>query len=72
MNTVQRWHHDIKPDDVSLGNDCAVHSLGLDCSPIFHSPLTDPVRWTACRHDPAQKNQQDFAVKIQNDSLVRS
>jgi hypothetical protein len=48
MNAVQRWHHDIRPDDVPLSNDCAVHSLGLDCSPIFHSPLTDPAWWTAC------------------------
>jgi len=58
MNAVQRWHHDIRPDDVPLSNDCVVHSLGLDCSPIFHSPLMDPARWTACRHDPAQKTNK--------------
>jgi hypothetical protein len=60
MNAVQRWHHDIRPDDVPLGNDSAVHSLGLDYSPIFHSPLTDPVRWTACRHDSAQETNKIY------------
>jgi len=58
MNAVQRWHHDIRPDDVPLGNDSTVHSLSLDCSPIFHSPLTGPARWTACRHDSAQETNK--------------
>jgi hypothetical protein len=29
MDAIQRWHHDIGPDDVPLSNDDAVHSLGL-------------------------------------------
>jgi hypothetical protein len=58
MNAVQRRHHDIRPDDVPLNNDCAVHSLGLDYSPIFHNPLTDPARWTTCRHDSAQETNK--------------
>jgi hypothetical protein len=53
-NVVQRWHHDVSPKDVPLSNDSAVHYLGLNCSPIFHKPLTDPVGWTACRHDSAK------------------
>jgi len=33
----------------------------LKCRPIFHSPLAGPMMWTACKHDYAQRNQQDFA-----------
>jgi hypothetical protein len=47
-NIIQRWHHDIRPKDVQLNNDSAVHNLGLNCNPIFYSPLTDPERWTTC------------------------
>jgi len=51
---VQWWHHDISPKHVPLSNDRAVHNFGLDCSPIFHKPLTNPARWTAGRHDSAK------------------
>jgi hypothetical protein len=53
-NIVQRGHHDISPKDVPLSNDSAVHYLGLNCSPIFHKPLTDPAEWTAGIHDSAK------------------
>jgi hypothetical protein len=36
-----------RSNNVPLSNDSAVHNFGLDCSYIFHSPLTDPARWTA-------------------------
>jgi hypothetical protein len=51
---VQWWHHDISPKHVPLSNDRAVHNFGLDCSPIFHKPLTNPAGWTAGRHDSAK------------------
>jgi hypothetical protein len=47
VKNVQWWHHDIGSNNVPLSNDSAVHNFGLDCSYIFHSPLTDPARWTA-------------------------
>jgi len=43
-NVVQWWYHDISPNNVLLRNDSVVHNLGLNCSPIFHKPLTDPAR----------------------------
>jgi hypothetical protein len=51
---VQWGHQDINPKDVPLSNDSAVHNLGLNCSPIFHKPLTNPAGWTAGRHDSAK------------------
>jgi hypothetical protein len=33
----------------------------LECAPLLLSPLTDPALGTDCRHDSAQKDQQDFA-----------
>jgi hypothetical protein len=60
MDAIQRWHHDIRPDDISLSNDCEVHSLGLECSPIFHNPLADPALWTACIHDSAQETNKIY------------
>jgi hypothetical protein len=71
-NVVQRWHHDVSPKDVPLSNDSAVHNLGLNCSPIFHNPLTDPAGWTACRHESAKdptrilpkKNSKNIFVRI--------
>jgi len=61
VDAIQRWHHDVRADHIPLGYDCAIHSFGLKCRPIFHSPLAGPMMWTACKHDYAQRNQQDFA-----------
>jgi hypothetical protein len=61
---VQRWHHYINPKDVPLSNDGAVHNFGLNCSPIFHKPLTDPVGWTVGRHVSAKDPTRIFQRKI--------
>jgi hypothetical protein len=68
---VQWWHHDISPKDIPLSNDCAVHDLGLKCSPIFHKPLTDPAGWTACRHDSAKDPTRILPKNISKNILVK-
>jgi hypothetical protein len=68
---VQRGHHDISPKDVLLSNDSAVHNLGLNCSPIFHNPLTDPAGWTACRHDSAKDPTRILQKGYSKNILVR-
>jgi hypothetical protein len=61
---VQWWHHDISPKHVPLSNDGAVHNFGLNFSPIFHKPLTDPVGWTVGRHDSAKTSNKNFQKRI--------
>jgi hypothetical protein len=61
---VQRWHHEISPKIVPLSNDGAVHNFGLNCSPIFHKPLTDPAWWTAGIHDSAKDPTRIVQRKI--------
>jgi hypothetical protein len=61
---VQQWHHDINSKDVLLSNDGAVHNFGLNCSPIFHKPLTNPAGWTAGKHDSAKDPTRIFQRKI--------
>jgi hypothetical protein len=68
---VQRWHHDISLKDILLSNDGAVHNFGLNCSPIFHKPLTDPAGWTAGRHDSAKYPIRIFQKKYSKNILVR-
>jgi hypothetical protein len=70
MDAIQRWHHDVRANHIPLGYDYEVHSFGLKCSPIFHSPLADPALWTAYRHDSAKRNQQDFAKNNPNIFLL--
>jgi len=70
-NIVQRGHYDISPKDVPLSNDNAVHNLGLNCSPIFHSPLTDPAGWTACKHDYAKDPTRILQKGYSKNILVR-
>jgi len=70
-NVVQRWHHDVSPNDVPLSNDCVVHNLGLNCSPILRKPLTDLAGWTACRHDSAKDPTRIFPKKHSKNILVR-
>jgi hypothetical protein len=67
---VQRWYHDISPKDVPLNNDGAVHNLGLNFSPIFYNPLTDPAGWTAGRHDSEKKSNKNFAKKYSKKFLL--
>jgi hypothetical protein len=62
-NIVQWRHHDICLQDILLSNDCAVHDLDLECSPIFYKPLTDSAGWIAGRHDFAKKSNKNFAQK---------
>jgi hypothetical protein len=61
INTIQRRHHDVRSDHIALSNDYAIHDFGLECVPLFLSLLADPALGTDCRHDSAQRNQQDFA-----------
>jgi hypothetical protein len=61
INTIQRRHHDVRSDHIALNNDCAIHDFGLECAPLFLSPLADPTLGIDCRRDSAQRNQQDFA-----------
>jgi hypothetical protein len=68
---VQWWHHDISPKHVPLSNDGAVHNFGLNCSPIFHKPLTDPVGWIAGRHDSAIDPTRISKEKYSKNILVR-
>jgi len=70
-NIVQRGHHDISPKDVPLSNDSAVRNLGLNCSLIFHNPLTDPAGWIACRHDSAKDPTRILPKKYSKNILVR-
>jgi hypothetical protein len=60
MDTIQGCHHNVRVDHIPLGNDCAVHDLGVKHGPIFLGPLADPALWTAGRHDFAKRNQRDF------------
>jgi hypothetical protein len=61
INTRQWRHHNVRSDHIALSNDCAIHDFGLECAPLFLSPLADPALGTDCRHDSVQRNQQDFA-----------
>jgi hypothetical protein len=61
---AQRWHHDVSPKDVPLSNDGAVYNFGLNCSPIFHKPLTDPAGWTVGRHVSAKDPTRIFQKNI--------
>jgi len=61
INTIQWRHHDVRSDHIALSNNCAIHDFGLECAPLFLSPLADPALGTDCIHDSAKRNQQDFA-----------
>jgi hypothetical protein len=71
VNTIQRRHHVVRSDHIVLSNDCAIHDFGLECAPLFLSPLADPALGTDCRHDSAKINQQDFAKDNPENILVR-
>jgi len=70
INTIQRRHHNVRSDHIALSNDYAIHDFGLECVPLFLSPLADPALGTDCRHDSAQRNQQDFAKNSPKRFLV--
>jgi hypothetical protein len=38
-----------------------IHDFGLECAPLFLSPLADPALGTDCRRDAVKRNQQEFA-----------
>jgi hypothetical protein len=42
INTIQWRHHNVRSDHIALSNDCAIHDFGLECPPLFLSPLADP------------------------------
>jgi hypothetical protein len=65
MDTIQRSHHDVGPNNVSLSNYWSVHNFGSKSFPFSLCPLADPALWTVCRHDSAKRNQQDLPRIIQ-------
>jgi hypothetical protein len=71
INTIQWRHHDVRSDHIALSNDCAIHDFGLECAPLFLSPLADLTLGTDCRHDSAKRNQQDFPKDNPKNILFR-
>jgi hypothetical protein len=61
IDAIQRRYHDVSADHIPLSDDVAVHDFGLKCASLFLCPLADSALGTDCRHDSAQKDQQDFA-----------
>jgi len=54
INTIQWRHHNVISDHIALSNDCTIHDFGLECAPLFLSPLADPALGTDCRYDFVQ------------------
>jgi hypothetical protein len=44
INTIQWRHYNVRSDHIALSNDCAIHDFGLECAPLFLSPL-GTLRW---------------------------
>jgi hypothetical protein len=73
INTIQWRHHNVRSHHITLSNECAVRDLSLECAHLFHCPLADPALGIDCRHDSAQKDQQDFEKNNpKKNVLVRS
>jgi hypothetical protein len=57
-NAIQRCHHNVRVDHISLGNDWAVHDFDSDSCPISLCPLENSTLWTAYRHDSTKETNK--------------
>jgi hypothetical protein len=57
MDTIQRSHHDVGPNNVYLSNYWSVHNFVSKGFLFSLCPLEDPALWTACRHDSGKKKK---------------
>jgi hypothetical protein len=51
VDNVQRSHHNVCTNNVSLGNDNSVHNFGSQGCQISFCPLSNSTLWTASMHD---------------------
>jgi hypothetical protein len=78
VDTVQRSHHNVRTDHISLGNDWPIHDFGSKGCPISLFLLVNSGLWTACRHGSVKEcNAQKYTrgrenVKSSEKSLTRS
>jgi hypothetical protein len=63
IDTIQWGNHDVGADHIPLSNGIAVHDLGLDCTPLFICPLSDPSLGTDCRHDSTKEPTRILPTK---------